>query len=225
MNIEDLEEPPFEPISLEDARIQCRVDPYEGSPPAHPDDDLILRAITAAREHVEGVLRRRLVQRAVRITTDRLPSFRVRMSSRWGQEDDYICRPGWLELRAMPLVRVESVRYYDENNQLQTVDPSAYFVVDEKVPRLQFKESFNVPCTYDRADAVRIDVVAGYPTDGSPADTQQAYAAKIPKSIINAMLLLIADQYENREGQFLGTIRADNPTLKALLRNHIVLSF
>jgi hypothetical protein len=44
-----------EPVSLETARLQCKVD-AEGSPPAHVDDPLLELFTTAAREWVESYL-------------------------------------------------------------------------------------------------------------------------------------------------------------------------
>lgn len=39
----------------------------------------------------------------------------------------------------------------------------------------------------------------------------------VPASIKAAALLIVADLYENREAQFIGSIRADNPAVERLL--------
>ena len=41
-----------EPLTLAQARLQCRID-AEGSPPSHPDDDLLAAFVAVAREQVE----------------------------------------------------------------------------------------------------------------------------------------------------------------------------
>ena len=44
----------------------------------------------------------------------------------------------------------------------------------------------------------------------------------VPASIRAALLLIIGDLYENREGQITGTIRTDNPAVMRLLTPHRV---
>lgn len=39
----------------------------------------------------------------------------------------------------------------------------------------------------------------------------------LPASVRAAILLILGDLYENREGQIVGTIRADNPAVERLL--------
>lgn len=199
MNLTVVVEPPVEPLSLADMYGQCRLDP-EDSPPTHPDDDLLQRCITAARVHCEERTRRAFVQQTIRLSVDAFPRS---------------CY-SYIELLRPPLIEVQSVQYYDVDNELQTVDSADYFTTDDLVPRLMFVTTFGFPCTYHRNDAVRITYVVGYPPEGSPPDD---YIANIPATLKQAMLLLAADLYENREGQIIGTIRSDNPTLDALLIN------
>lgn len=47
-------------------------------------------------------------------------------------------------------------------------------------------------------------------------DSEQQPVA-VPSAVKMALLLVIGDLYENREGQFVGTISSDNPAVKSLL--------
>jgi uncharacterized phiE125 gp8 family phage protein len=194
MSITVIRPPAFEPISLEQARQHLRVDVYPGSPGGHPDDDLITRAIVAARERAEEITRRALVEQGLRVVA---PGFYV---NEWPRP----CRLG-IDLLRPPLISVDEVSYYDDANALQVVDPADYFVEEtQPVHRLRWASSFCYPCTYARADAVRVDYTAGYAGTSSPVTDQEQAASGIPASIINGMLLLIGDMYEHREATLVG---------------------
>ena len=194
MSVIVIRPPAFEPISLEQARQHLRVDVYPGSPGGHPDDDLITRAITAARERAEEITRRALVEQGLRMVA---PDWYVEGWRRTARHGIDLLRP--------PLISVDQVSYYDDANALQVVDPSNYFVEEtQPVHRLRWVSSFAYPCTYVRADAVRVDYTAGYAGQSSPVIDQEQAASGIPASIINGMLLLIGDMYEHREATLVG---------------------
>lgn len=216
MSIAVITPPAFEPITLEAARLHCRVDVLPGSPTGHPDDPFILRAITAAREVAEEILRRALVQQGLRMHLPGWPGACHRTGRQRATVD--LLRP--------PLISVDSITYYDEDNVLQTVDPASYFVEPlEPVARVRFVTGYSWPATYERADAVRIDYTAGYAPAASPALTQEEISATIPASIIAAMLLMIGDQYEHRETYVLGSIVSTIPAVGALLDGKRVHNF
>lgn len=194
MSVIVIRPPAFEPISLEQARQHLRVDVYPGSPATHPDDDLISRAIVAARERAEEISRRALVEQGVRL-----------VAPGWYPDAWPRTRQRGIDLLRPPLISVDQVAYYDDANALQVVDSSLYFVEEtQPVQRLRFASNFAYPCTYDRADAVRVDYTAGYAGMASPVTDQQQAASGIPASIINGMLLLIGDMYEHREATLVG---------------------
>lgn len=195
MNLTVITAPPFEPVTLAECYKHLRLDPdHEGSPSetSHPDDAMLSAHITAAREFVEVATRRALVQRTIRLSCNAwprycygwLPPFRPQQVER-------------IMLRRPPVIRVDSVRYFDGENTLQTVDPASYYVTDDQVPELRFVSTFAAPTTFDRPDAVRVEYVAGYTPEGSPPTTQAEYAASIPATLKQCVLLGVQLQYDN----------------------------
>jgi len=87
---------------------------------------------------------------------------------------------------AFPLKAITSVKYYADGTEV-TLDPAKYALTkqSEKVFKLRFKE--DLPTTDQRFDAVTITVACGF-TDN-----------KIPKPIVQAIKLQIADMYTIRE--------------------------
>ena len=194
MSVTVIRPPAFEPISLEQARQHLRVDVYPGSPGGHPDDDLITRAIVAARERAEEITRRALVEQGLRMVA---PGFYPDAWPRTSLRGIDLLRP--------PLISVDQVSYYDDANTLHVVDPADYFVEEtQPVHRLRWASDFAYPCTYVRSDAVRVDYTAGYAGTASPVADQADAASGIPASIINGMLLLVGDMYEHREATLVG---------------------
>lgn len=167
MNIITLTEPPVEPVTLAELYLALKEEP-EGSPPTHPRDEDFSLAISAARIRAEQITRRAFVRQQLRVV---YPSFTA-------------CA---LELRRPPLIELVQVRYYDEDNALQTLSASVY-VLEESllVPRLVLADGQEWPTTYARADAVQIDYFAGYPTTGSPITS---YVDNIPAAIKRAILI------------------------------------
>lgn len=215
MSITVIRPPAFEPISLEQARQHLRVDVYPGSPATHPDDDLISRAIVAARERAEEITRRALVEQGVRLVA---PSWYPDAWPRTRQRGIDLLRP--------PLISVDQVTYYDDNNTLQVVTSSNYFIEEtQPVHRLRWAASFDFPCTYDRADAVRVDYTAGYAGQASPVTDQAEAASGIPASIINGMLLLVGDMYEHREATLVGVSAVVLTAADALFESKRVFTF
>lgn len=216
MSVTVIRPPAFEPISLEQARQHLRVDVYPGSPGGHPDDDLITRAIVAARERAEEITRRALVEQGLRLVA---PGF-------YGGSWRRLPGRGGIDLLRPPLISVDQVTYYDETNTLQVAAPSDYFVEETApVQRLRWTVAFNYPCTYAREDAVRVDYTAGYVGLSSPVSDQADAASGIPASIINGMLLLIGDMYEHREATIVGSISTVLAAADALFESKRVHNF
>lgn len=90
-----------------------------------------------------------------------------------------------------PLVSVESLKYYadDASETLTTVSTDDYRVHTVFTPGIiEFKDTFVVPVTADRADAVQINFTCGY--DG---------IANVPKVVQQALLFLTRYFYEKPE--------------------------
>lgn len=166
MNITTIVPPEYEPVTLADCWAHLRLTP-SGSPLSHPDDDMLERHITTAREEVEAITHRALVRQKVRLS---VPNF---------------CR---LFLQRPPLISVESVQYYDTANVLQTMALDQYYVTDDLVPELCVVNNA-WPGTYQRRDAVRVTYWVGYPGDSSPDTERDEQLANVPKRCKDATLV------------------------------------
>jgi uncharacterized phiE125 gp8 family phage protein len=159
----------------------------------HTDDDTLIGAlITAARMHCENFTRRKLISQTLTGKLDRFPA------------DD-----GEILLPYPPLVSVTSVKYIDTDGVLQTMSASDYAADTYSLPgRITLAYGEIWPTPRDIENAVTIVWTAGYGAAGS----------SVPQPIRQAMLLLIAHWYENREVAITGTIITQIPlAVEALL--------
>lgn len=206
MNLIVVTPPPEEPVTLEEVYDHLRLD-VDDSPPEHPHDDMLRRHIRTSRGEAERITKRAFVEQTLRLIVDRFPcSDRYVCGDRW---ESWGYRGGYIELLRPPVRSVVAVGYYDENNELQEVDPGDYFLTDDLLPRLQFVEAFRTPTLFARRDAVRIDYVAGYEPEGSPPEGSD-YAANVPSEIKDAILFgvqLLYDPLEPREREALEACR------------------
>lgn len=161
------------------------------------DDTLIDGLIAAATQYVENFTGRALVERTLRAD---LPYF-----------CDSICLPH------RPIIAISSVKYYDTASPsvLQTLSSSVYSL-SQGVVRRNYGASWE--STYPRADAVQIQYTAGYLSTASPKDVD----APVPRALKQALLLVVGDLYENREGKIVGLMHSDNPTVHMLLQPYRV---
>ena len=163
-----------EPVTLEMARKQCKVD-ATGSPPTHEDDDIIELFISAAREWCEAYLGLTVAPTVVEITLDAFPD-----------EE--------LPLESGPVLGITSIYYFDEDGIEQLLDSSVYRLdTTDPIAVLRLNTDQEWPATDDTTDAVRVRYTIGYSAAG---ESPQDYP--LPKSIQVAILLLIAHLYENR---------------------------
>lgn len=188
--------PHSEPITLTEAKAQARVDDTNS-------DTLITSLITAARESAEIYCGRAFVQRTYRITFDSFPNRRS--------------TPIWLPYP--PLVRVEQIQYYDTDDVLVTWGSGEYHVDTDSEPgRIlpNYDASYPTDVIPWKVGAVRIDYVAGYSAleDGSPTD----YVSTVPQLAKQAMLMMVAEWFKNRENTVVGRLVQEVPdAAKALL--------
>lgn len=131
--------PTAEPISLEEAKLHCRIDAD-----ITDDDSLVTGLISAARRHVENVTSRFLITQTVRAT---LP-----------------CLPKEIALRA-PLRKVTSITYLDSAEAQQTLPPADYVVDSSELPGI-IRRAYAAtwPATYIHPQSVKVDFIAGYAT-------------------------------------------------------------
>ena len=177
---------PDEIITLEEAAEFIRAE-FSAS-----EETLIASLITAARQLCEEYLFRRIGVQTVEL---RAKGFPVNNSP--------IVLPA-------PLIEVESIKYLDSNNVEQTLDEAEY-VVSEASPVLITPVN-SWPETSQAGDSLRVTFQCGYCEVGTSPEIPEA----LPATIRTAMLMQIADMYENREAQVERPLSA-NPTLANLL--------
>ncbi len=164
--------PAAEPVTTGEAKHYLRVDCTD-------DDTLIEGLVITARRYAETKTKRQLVTATYRYILDAFPNSRV----------IYLPKP--------PLVSVTTLKYYNANGTLTTMDSTHYIVDTDSEPgRVTLNPGVlnTWPSTQtNRPNAVQITYVAGY---GDPQD--------VPMNIKNAMLLYIGHLYENRRGVLTG---------------------
>lgn len=163
------------------------------------DDTYIGTLITVARRHVETITGRALINQTWDYFLDNFP-------------------PGDKIVIPLPrLSSVTSVKYTDKDNVQTTFAASKYIVDTNNEPGqivLAYGESWPT-FTPRPINAVEIRFVAGY---GSGA-------ANVPEGIKQAMLLLIAHWYENREPVTDMNMKEIPETVNALLWPYRVIQF
>lgn len=167
--------PDIEPISVEEARQQVRINTGD-------EDDLLMAFIGAARHQAEAITGRQLIE------------------ATWELQLDDIC-VDVLSLPRPPLRAVSSVKYLDMAAVTQTWASALYQVHAPTGPfadrgRLAPVPSAVWPLTGPgRLNAFQIRFTAGYGTA----------AEDVPEAIRQAMRLMIGTWFENRESAVLGT--------------------
>ena len=153
-----------EPVTLNEARLQCKVDSDNTT-----HDALLTALTTAAREYAEHYTGRALAPQTLELALDGFPD---------GDE---------IQLPMMPVASITSVKYYDSDGTLQTMDAADYVLhaygSDHKIA-LAYGESW--PSTRAIANAVQIRYVTGYAATGHAATGEYVLC---PKSAKQAMLL------------------------------------
>lgn len=136
--------PAVEPVSLEDAYIQCRVQAYDSS--GHPDDTLLEALIVAAREHAEGFTGLSMAEQEFEIALDAFPTDEIK-------------------LPMAPLVRISSITYVVDGAP-QTLSSDAYAIDTYQRPGWVFPASASSwPAADSVVNAVKIRYVAGFGVD------------------------------------------------------------
>lgn len=144
---------------------------------ATDQDDVLSVYIDAATEWVEAYTGRSLLTQTWQISLEGFPE---RL---------------WLP-RAAPLASITHVKYYDAANVLTTLSSSVYTVPALHEPAcVRLVDGQTWPLVWDRDDAVRVEYVTGA---SAPAD--------VPASLRQAIQLLVAHWYANREAVMVGTI-------------------
>lgn len=185
-----------------------------GSPAAPVDATYVrtLRDVAVAHlDGAEGVLGRALLTQTWRLHLDQFPEGSWRG---WERDLAEVA----IVLPLPPLQSVTSISYVDADGQTQTLASSQYQVVNRRQRPSFVVEAVNGsgwPGTEDRPQAVTVTFVAGY---GAAAD--------VPAPIRQAILLLTAQWYEQRQPIAVGAIVNTLPfAVDALLEPLRVRSF
>ncbi|MBD9376193.1 hypothetical protein [Pseudoxanthomonas sp. PXM04] len=150
--------------------------------------EAMIAGVVSGLDGYGGELGRALVEQEWELAIDTFPS-------------SALCLP------LPPLLSVESVKYIDPEGAEQTLAPAAYTVEPGEHGFAMPVHGTRWPATRAQPLAVRVRFKAGY---GSTGD-------KVPAAIRSAILLRVADLFENRESTIVGKSVASNPTVDALL--------
>lgn len=178
-------EPAVEPVSLDQAKAQCRA---QGTV---ADDAILAGYIKAARIHVEKYCGIRLVTQTIEM---RCSSFR-----------------DFESLADAPVQAITSIAYLDTAGATQALAASVFqSVLYGLSPRIRLKPNQSYPAVYAAEDAITVVAQAGY-----------GLAAAVPQPIVQALLLLIGQWYDNRAPIAVGESVNELPnSVAALLANY-----
>ena len=187
-NLTETVAPSVEPITTVEAKLHLRVD--------HGDEDAYIDTlVAAARQYIELVTRRSLVNTTFTLKLDAYPT----------------------EIRPprSPLSSVTSITYVDTDGNTQTEASSVYNVDTDTEPgriSLAFNQSWSD--TREQNNAVVVTFVAGY----------GAAASNIPAALREVVKMLTAHYYEFRQPVISGTIATKIPMhIESLIWMHRVL--
>ena len=165
MALELVTGPTQEPVTLDEAKAQLRLDIAD-------DDGLLAGYLIAAREHIEGQIKRDLVTKTWDYTID------------WAWPVRGVKQH--IRLPINPVQSVTSVSYVDEAGATQTLATSQYTVA-ARTSYSYVTPAYDVTWNTTRRvpDAVTVRFVSGY--------------LHCPQDLKAAVMLLAAHFYENRE--------------------------
>lgn len=180
--------PTSEPVTLDEAKLHLRVD-------FDDDDTLITSLISAAREVVEGKIRRSVFTQTWCMTLDQFPYPTETLTKSPSQRDNYLFPSLYYSYYAIELPRsqvtsVTSILFKNQDGSTVTYDPSNYAVdVSSDPARIVPVNGATWPYVDNYLPgSIAITFVAGLWD-----------SATCPASIKQAMLLLLGHWYANRE--------------------------
>jgi uncharacterized phiE125 gp8 family phage protein len=134
------------------------------------DDELIAALAAAARSVVELATRRVLIAQSWRITLDCWPA------------------SGRIASPVNPLISLAAMRVRREDETFSTIDPVAFTLDTASVPAVIAFDRANMREPVRSLAGIELDVEAGYGT-----------AADVPAPLVQAIRLLLAQSYEQRD--------------------------
>lgn len=176
--------PAGEPITLIEAKLQCRVDTAD-------EDDLINALIVTAREQAEHRLGRALITQTWLMTLEWFSSNPIRQPGSRYEVESYLNTCREIKLPLSPLQSISFIKYLDSNGDLQTLANTEYQVItSELIAKVLPAYEKTWPSTRCQPESIQIQYIAGF------GDT----AADVPSSIKTWMKMAIESLYKNRGG-------------------------
>jgi hypothetical protein len=182
--------PSVEPVTLADAKTQCRV-----ASSITTDDTYIAALIPIARRMVEQATHLRLITQTWDIfldAWDTLPQQALAYFGAGGQTGITIygdsLSKNLITLPHAPVQSVTWVKYYDTTGTQQTWDASNYIVSVGTPGRIAPKQNLFFPVVASQIDPINVRYVAGFGDD----------ATSVPPEAVHAVKLLVAHLYEHR---------------------------
>lgn len=179
-----------DPVTLGSVKESIQVD--------HTYDDAVLgRIIKRARHYIESRTGLSLIDTTWCQYLDEFPGHVIRLSK-------------------APVSQINSIKYYDINGTLQTVDSDNYSVdLEQHFARIAPVSTYDWPDTQDcRLNAVEIEFVAGF--GSNPSD--------VPEDLQGAIILLSGYWYENRDTAGVQQQHELPFCVESLLEPHTLLS-
>lgn len=177
-----------EPIDIDTARKQCKVDadiPDGSGGFTSEDDDLIMMYLGAAREWCEAHLGVKIAPTTVQTTLDSFPASTTANNVETG---------GPITLESSPVLALLAITYIDADGLDAVVDDSVYYLdTGPAIPLVRCHTGQVWPTTDGSVENVKVDYSVGY---SDP--TQSPSPAPIPKSMKIAILLLTSHLYDHR---------------------------
>ncbi|WP_051960485.1 head-tail connector protein [Devosia riboflavina] len=165
------------PVTLEEAKAHLRVD--------WDDEDGIISAfIAAAVSYLDGwsgILGRCLVEQT------------------WRMDFSKFCRE--LPLPLAPVTSIASITWRNADGQTATIDDDEYLLEVDSAGNsfARFRNAYVFPSSLYERDAISVTFVAGYPADEDDNST-------VPGALKVAILLLVAEWFNNREASVPGSV-------------------
>lgn len=142
MTLKLITAPATEPVTLAEAKAQCRVDVSD-------EDSLITALIVAARQEAEHILGRALITQTWERVVDAFPDVE-------------------LELGMPPVQSVTSITYVDLAGVTQTLAAPSYVLDNTLEPGFVLPAAgYTWPETFDTVNAVRVRFTSGYGASAS----------------------------------------------------------
>lgn len=165
---------------------------------SNSEETLIETLITASRLMIEEYLFRRIGVQTVELRDRGFPA------------------NGAPIVLPAPLISITSIKYLDGDNVEQTLNEDEYIVSDSAPALITPVNSW--PNTSNVGDSLRVRFEAGYSDSGSPVLSEL-----LPETIKTAILMYVADLYENREAQVEKPLTANLAVERLLSTYRLVL--